>query len=119
MADRRKTYPYRTNRMRKKRGREPNPESALFFFRCYVTAVIVICLFVIGLFHSETSEFVVSQVKEVISQNVSKEEIAAFAESIVSFGKDSTLQTFFMGEDEEDNVLLPESEVSSPEAPEA
>ncbi len=116
MADRRKTYPYRTNRMRKKRGREPDPEGALFFFRCYVTAVIVICLFVIGLFHSETSEFVVNQIKEVISQNISKEEIAAFAESIVSFGKDSTLQTFFLEDSEEENVLLPESEMKTPEA---
>ncbi len=47
----------------------------LFLFRLYVTGVICGCLFVLSLFHTDTSEYVIENVKENIAKEMPMETI--------------------------------------------
>ena len=47
----------------------------LFLFRLYVTGVICGCLFVLSLFHTDTSEYVIKNVKENIAKEMPMETI--------------------------------------------
>ncbi len=75
----------------------------LFLFRLYVTGVICGCLFVLSLFHTDTSEYVVKNVKENIAKEIPMETILQKGEEIKVFLQNNTkdLPVFLKKEEKE------------------
>lgn len=75
----------------------------LFLFRLYVTGVICGCLFVLSLFHTDTAEYVVKNVKENIAKEMPMETILQKGKEIKVFLQNNTkdLPVFLPQEEKE------------------
>ncbi len=80
-------------RMRTGAGRNKKTEKkgGLTAFRLYVTTVLVAGCLLISAFHSETSEMVCGKVKEVISMEISKEEMAEWKVKAAAYLKEKEI----------------------------
>ena len=103
--------------MRRKREQEkekPSREKNLFFFRCYVTAVVIGCLFLAGKFETETTLSVENELKRTIAEQITTDELSDLQKTISSFLQDRSLSIPVFQEEESEPEYLPDLEDSSP-----
>jgi len=111
--ERRRRRRERERRMRarmeeQKRGKK----RGLTAFRVYVTTILVGGCMLISLFHTETSEMVCEKVKEVISVQVSSEEVAEWKGRLDAYLKEKefVLPVFEEKEQGEKKTYRPDTE---------
>ena len=101
-------------RMRTKAGyrKQEERKSGLTAFRIYVTAILTGGCLLISMFHTETSEMVCDKVKEVISVQISAEELMVWKERISEYlqEKDLVLPVFEERKLQEKKVYRPDTE---------
>ncbi|MBR5270407.1 MAG: hypothetical protein IKU21_07895 [Anaerotignum sp.] len=101
-------------RMRAKAGyrKQEERKGGLTAFRIYVTAILTGGCLLISMFHTETSEMVCDKVKEVISVQISAEELMVWKERASEYlqKKDFVLPVFEEKKPEEKKVYRPDTE---------